>query len=136
MSITSFKGTFLSNMYESKTCQPTVEHQYQASKTLDNKWKERILQASSPYEAKKLGRMAPQREDWNKIKLEIMIKLITIKFQDPDMQLRLKLTGNEELIEGNYWHDNYWGSCTCKKCGNKGENNLGKILMKIRDNLR
>jgi hypothetical protein len=39
------------------------------------------------------------------------------------------------LIEGNWWHDNFYGSCTCNKCVNKGENNLGKILMKIREEL-
>lgn len=38
-----------------------------------------------------------------------------------------------EIVEGNYWHDNYWGNCTCDKCKNiEGQNKLGKILMKIR----
>ena len=46
---------------------------------------------------------------------------------------KLDMTGLEEIVEGNYWHDNYWGNCTCDKCKNiEGQNKLGKILMKIR----
>jgi predicted NAD-dependent protein-ADP-ribosyltransferase YbiA (DUF1768 family) len=41
---------------------------------------------------------------------------------------------NEELIEGNYWHDNCWGSCTCIKCADRPKQNaLGKILMLVRE---
>lgn len=36
-------------------------------------------------------------------------------------------TGDAELIEGNSWGDTFWG-----ECNGIGENNLGKILMKIR----
>ena len=40
------------------------------------------------------------------------------------------------LIEGNYWHDNYWGNCLCPKCKEiEGQNQLGKILMKVRSTL-
>jgi hypothetical protein len=44
-------------------------------------------------------------------------------------------TGDMELTESNWWHDNFWGVCTCNKCKD-GENNLGKILMDIRLNLK
>jgi predicted NAD-dependent protein-ADP-ribosyltransferase YbiA (DUF1768 family) len=45
-------------------------------------------------------------------------------------------TGDMELTEGNWWHDNFYGSCSCVKCGGKGQNNLGKILMDVRLNLK
>ena len=45
-------------------------------------------------------------------------------------------TGDEELIEGNRWHDNVFGSCFCPKCGDKGQNMLGKLLMELRDKLK
>ena len=61
---------------------------------------------------------------------------LTEKFKDPDLKRMLIETGDEELIEGNNWHDNFFGSCYCDRCGNKGENNLGKILMKIRNNIK
>ena len=45
----------------------------------------------------------------------------------------LLATGGEELIEGNWWHDNFFGVCTCGPCDGKGKNNLGKILMRVRE---
>ena len=36
-----------------------------------------------------------------------------------------------ELIEGNVWNDTFWGVCN-----GKGHNHLGKILMKVRDEIR
>ena len=42
-------------------------------------------------------------------------------------------TGGAVLVEGNTWHDNYWGCCTCSRCaGRRGRNNLGRLLMKLR----
>jgi predicted NAD-dependent protein-ADP-ribosyltransferase YbiA (DUF1768 family) len=58
------------------------------------------------------------------------------KFSKPEFISLLLNTSNREIIEGNYWHDNYWGSCTCDKCGNKGLNKLGILLMKIRKELQ
>ena len=52
------------------------------------------------------------------------------KFTNNDalhLKERLLKTGKEELVEGNTWHDNYWGNCTCEKCKNiAGQNKLGK----------
>jgi hypothetical protein len=71
------------------------------------------------------------RSDWNDIKLEVMEKLIRIKFySNHNLSQKLISTGRKSLIEGNEWNDTYWGVCK-----NRGENNLGKILMKIRGEL-
>ena len=63
-----------------------------------------------------------------------MKDIVTRKFtQNFDLKQKLLHTGNEKLIEGNSWHDYIWGmnfSCTI------GENNLGKILMEVRDELK
>jgi predicted NAD-dependent protein-ADP-ribosyltransferase YbiA (DUF1768 family) len=40
-------------------------------------------------------------------------------------------TGDQELIEGNWWGDVIWGVCN-----GKGENHLGKILMEVRKELK
>ena len=64
-----------------------------------------------------------------------MEELLRIKFSDEFLKQQLLSTG-EELIEGNYWHDNFWVSCSCEKCGNRGQNNLGKLLMKLRSEYR
>lgn len=82
-----------------------------------------------PAEAKHLGKKVKLREDWEDIKLEVMERLLRIKFSDPYFKRRLEETKPHELVEGNFWNDYYWGVCN-----GKGENHLGKLLMKIRDN--
>ena len=42
----------------------------------------------------------------------------------------------KELIEGNNWHDVFWGKCSCPRCNGGGQNHLGKILMKVREELK
>ena len=60
-----------------------------------------------------------------------MYEICKIKFTtNPNLAKRLLDTGDEELIEGNDWNDIFWGVCN-----GKGENNLGKILMRIRNEL-
>jgi predicted NAD-dependent protein-ADP-ribosyltransferase YbiA (DUF1768 family) len=49
----------------------------------------------------------------------------------------LLATGDEELIEGNTWHDNTWGNCVCQKCQDiPGRNMLGMLLMELRTEIR
>jgi len=49
----------------------------------------------------------------------------------------LLATLDAELIEGNAWHDNFWGDCFCEKCRDiEGLNVLGNILMRIREELQ
>lgn len=108
----------------------SVEHAYQAAKTLDPKHKAMIRSAKTAAQSKVFGRQAPKRPDWDDVKLQIMETLLRAKFDrdmHPDMRKRLKETGDAELIEGNWWGDTYWGVCK-----GVGENHLGKLLMKIR----
>jgi len=114
----------------------TVEHWYQAAKTNDKEWKHKILNTSSPGQAKKLGRQVPLRRDWEDVKLSVMEQLLRLKFSFPELRQHLIDTYPAELIEGNFWHDNGWGDCYCDKCKYiNGKNNLGKLLMKIRDEI-
>lgn len=87
---------------------------------------------------KKWGRKAKLPWNWEVIKLEAMLIGLEYKFkQNPFYKKLLLSTGNRDLIEGNYWHDNFWGDCTCAKCEHiPGENMLGKMLMTIRKELR
>ena len=109
---------------------PTVEHAYQAAKTLDIKEREAISYLSTPGEAKRAGRRLPMRADWDEIKLSVMEDLIRQKFQSPSIRTKLLETGNAKLEEGNYWKDRFWGVYN-----GRGENHLGKILMKIRNEI-
>jgi len=139
--INSFNGeyAFLSNFAKSPIMWdnrewPTVEHLFQAAKTLDPIDQEKIRLVYSPSKAKKLGKNVKMRSDWEQSKHGIMIRCLDLKFeQNLDLRQLLINTGNTILIEGNYWHDNIWGNCYCPRCNNiYGKNILGKCLMSIR----
>ena len=112
----------------------TMEHFFQSQKTLDPIEAARIRIASGPGEAKRLGRKIELRKDWESIKLDVMRRGVKAKFdQNEQLRVRLLETGDQELQEGNYWHDLYWGIDEETGCG---ENWLGKILMEIREQYR
>ncbi len=112
----------------------SVEHAYQAAKTLDLDERIQFYLCQSPGDAKRLGKNITLREDWNKVKINIMDELVRKKFKDSYLKFKLLATGDQEIVEGNRWHDNFWGDCFCKKCQHmQGCNHLGRILMGVRD---
>lgn len=140
----SDKYKYLSNFYPAMVKSegitfPTVEHAYQASKSNDPADWLRIsrVKATDAGYIKRYGRKIKLRKDWNMIKLSIMRRFLKQKFENYDnLKNQLLSTGDAILVEGNYWHDNYWGDCRCEKCSEiKGQNQLGKMLMKIRGDL-
>ncbi len=152
--INTFNGRwfFLSNFFPCEITHkgityPSVEHYYVAMKVTEiqllngqyytaGDFRELIAKVKSPGDVKKIGQKVKVRSDWEEKKLEFMNWGVREKFRDEKLAQLLISTSNLEIIENNYWHDNFWGSCTCTKCGNKGENNLGKILMSVRDELK
>lgn len=138
MSIEEFDGEyrFLSNFYPAPITYegqefPSVEHAYQAAKTFNPMHRDMVATAKYAGIAKKLGRHIDLRPDWDQVKLTIMERLLRKKFEHAHLREMLLATGDEELIEGNYWKDTFWGVCN-----GEGENHLGKLLMKIRDEIR
>jgi ribA/ribD-fused uncharacterized protein len=140
--IDSFSGNFdfLSNFSrhsfrdETGTMWQTNEHYYQAWKTLDFADRGRIWSAVSAGKAKKLGSEVALRSDWIHAKFYVMENGLLLKFtQNKGIKELLLQTDGYLLIEGNYWHDNFWGDCKCPKCENKtGQNWLGTLLMDLR----
>ena len=137
--IDSFSGEYryLSNFwlaavtYEGKRY-PSVEHAYQAAKTLDVGERARIAGLATASEAKRAGRGLRVRVDWEQVKLGVMEQCVRDKFLNhADLGAKLLATGEAELVEGNDWGDRFWGVCE-----GRGENHLGKILMKVRSELR
>lgn len=136
--IDSFSGEhrFLSNFWYSEVAfanmlYPTNEHAFQAAKTNSQMERYEILTAESPGKAKLLGRSVTLRDDWEFIKLHVMLNLNRQKFQfNNDLKAKLLATGDAELIEGNHWGDKYWGVCA-----GEGTNYLGRILMCVRGEL-
>lgn len=140
--IDSFDGDyfFLSNFYPSPIIgvddgieYPTVEHYFQAHKVMDFDERRKIAAARTPGMAKRAGRAVDLRPDWERVKVGIMNEALTEKFKDPELLQKLLDTGDKRLVEGNNWHDNYWGDCHCPKCMYKTSyNKLGGLLTQIR----
>jgi predicted NAD-dependent protein-ADP-ribosyltransferase YbiA (DUF1768 family) len=74
------------------------------------------------------------RPDWHDIKVERMACLLDQKFKDPLLFRKLLATYPRELLENNWWHDRFWGHCTCPRCDALPyENHLGKLLVALRE---
>lgn len=126
--ITSFSGShaFLSNFFIEPD-HTHVEGEYQAAKCRVPADRQRF-QGLPPAKAKALGRKVLLRKDWEAVKVEIMFELVKQKFIDhPVLRRWLLDTAPQELIEGNYWGDRFWGVYY-----GEGQNQLGKILMIVR----
>jgi ribA/ribD-fused uncharacterized protein len=137
--ISSFSGPhrFLSNFTpcsivgEDGLAYKSVEHAYQAAKAINAADREKIRQAPTAGEAKRLGRQVECRSDWEAVKVGVMERLLRFKFSNPHFKALLLDTGERRLVEGNTWGDTVWGVC-----GGKGQNKLGELLMKVRREIR
>jgi len=115
----------------------TAEHYYQAQKFVGTQYEflySAIQQAKSPEAAAALGRdpVHQVRLDWQQVKLQVMREAVLTKFlTHPDVQAILLSTEDEFIVEDSP-KDDYWG------CGanGTGQNQLGKILMSVRQEIR
>jgi ribA/ribD-fused uncharacterized protein len=135
--ITEFRGEhfFLSNFYMNPITfegiiYPSVEHAFAAAKTSDPVERQRIAEAKTAGEAKRLGRKVTLIDNWDDKRLDAMAQLLRLKFQDTELKNRLLATAGRRLVEGNNWGDRFWGTCQ-----GTGKNHLGELLMKLRDEL-
>ena len=112
----------------------TVENFYQAMKAPKSDWSTRKRIASmNPYEAKRYWKGQQPRRDWKQISLDVMEYALRIKFAKGTSWHRKLMATDGEIVEWNNWHDKFWGRCVCRRCKKEGDNHLGKLLMKIRD---
>ena len=138
--ITSFRGSFefLSNFYEAPVefdglLYGNNEAAFQAQKCLTQE-ERKIFTGMRPAKAKRAGRQVQLRPDWEEVKCGLMEEIVRAKFtQNPELAMRLLATEDRLIQEGNTWHDTYWG--VDSRTG-EGENHLGKILMKVREEIR
>jgi len=136
--IVSFTGSnfFLSNFYPCEVAfegkiYKSSEHAYMAAKTTDEDLRAYIAAQPTPAAAKKIGSSIPLRENWNDIRIHYMRVILESKFGDYELRERLDATKGYELIEGNTRGDTFWGQCPV----GTGRNELGKLLMSIRDDI-
>jgi ribA/ribD-fused uncharacterized protein len=113
----------------------TSEHAYQAAKARSEpEIYNRIASSADPDDAKRLGHQATLPDDWDDRKRYVMLEIVTAKFsQNPDCREKLLETGEQTLVELNWWNDTYWGADIDT---GEGLNMLGRILMGVRSSLR
>jgi ribA/ribD-fused uncharacterized protein len=141
MAIESFQGDYrwLSNFWPADVeyeglSYPTVEHAYQAAKfAAESGLRQEIRGHPSPGRAKRTARSFADMilPDFNDRKVNVMEGLLRQKFALPHLRGLLEATGGEQIVEGNTWGDVFWGVCK-----GKGQNRLGQLLMKIREEIR
>lgn len=136
--ISRFRGkySFLSNFYPcfvefEGVRYPSVEHAYQAAKTLDRNTRTAFSILPTASDAKKLGRILKLRNDWEQIKEEVMYECLKSKFSNENLKEMLLQTGDAYIEEGNNHGDMIWGTVN-----GQGQNKLGKLLMKIREEIK
>lgn len=139
--IDSFEGeySFLSNFYPCTVVidgqmYASSEHYYQAMKFADESTRRLVQYAPTPGQAKRVARGFLARADWDDVRVDVMRRALESKFRDgTSIASKLLNTGGSMLLEGNNWHDNFWGNCSCPACHEiYGRNMLGKLLMERR----
>lgn len=136
--INEFKGKyyFLSNFYESPITWRGITYKnneaaFQSAKTNDENLR-KSFSSLNPSQAKAKGRRIKLRDDWEEVKFDIMFEICFAKFsQNEDLRLKLISTQDQHLEEGNTWGDKIWGTVN-----GIGQNNLGKILMRVREEVK
>ena len=156
--ITSFTGEhgFLSNFHAGDPFRMdalpglwmfSAEHAFQAAKAVNYDDMLRIINAPSPQAAKRLGRQVRCHPEWDSIKRRVMLHVLLAKLTGP-LREKLITTGDEALVEGNTWGDDYWGAVVYPSDHNPaglpiwrddlgmgwaGHNWLGRLLVMVRE---
>jgi hypothetical protein len=113
---------------------PTTEHYFQAMKFTDYEHQRKVATAPTPGDSARLGRTPhpSYRPDWDEVKDSVMLRAVRAKFtQHADLREILLSTGDAHIAE-HTTIDSYWGDGG----DGSGRNQLGKILMMVRGELR
>lgn len=76
---------------------PSLENAYQAAKCRYDT-DHHMFQITKPIDARRIGKQIQRREDWSHVKTDILLELILIKFQNPDLQEKLKSIDQNTVI--------------------------------------
>ena len=138
--INQFRGEyfFLSNFFQSPIIYKGISYKnneaaFQAQK-VNSPGEQSEFSNLTPADAKRKGRRVKLRKDvdWDVVKTTYMYEIVKAKFmQNAELRIKLIETGNEHLEEGNTCGDRIWGTVN-----GVGQNRLGKILMRVREELR
>lgn len=115
---------------------PTTEHYYQAQKFSDTNIQEQIRNAKTAREVFDIGNNPAykqfKRSNWNQISLKTMENAVRAKFNQHNKLKNILISTNDKiLVENAGKNDTFYGA----GADGYGENHLGRILMKIREEL-
>lgn len=113
---------------------PTSEHYFQAQKFAETKHEEEVRLTSKPMKAAEMGRdrKRPLRNDWEKVKDDIMREAVMAKFTQLKDLTGILLGTDDAMIIEHTANDRYWADGG----DGTGQNMLGKILMEVREAIR
>lgn len=136
--ISEFRGEyyFLSNFFNAPVKYDGISYlnneaafQAQKTKTREERY---AFSSLDPSAAKRRGRHVDLRDGWDNIRITIMKDIVKAKFsQNEELAEKLLATDDEYLMEGNTWGDRFWGTVN-----EEGRNQLGIILMQVRNELK
>ena len=114
----------------------SVEEAYQAASFMgsDEELVEKIKKSHSADEAQRIAyaNRDKRREDWDDVKISIMEELLRLKIeQNPYVKKKLLQTEDYMIVEDSP-KDDFWGWGPNRN----GQNNLGKLWMKLREELK
>ena len=110
----------------------SVEHAYQAQKNVSEAWQSFCEKEIDPKRVKEKSGEISLRSDWYNINEKIMEELLYLKFSKEPFKSQLLHTQGE-IQEGNKWGDIFWG---VDLESGEGKNRLGKMIMKIREEIQ
>jgi len=114
----------------------SIEHAYQAARSLAPVYRTKVQMSQNPVWAKRMGKGAKTREDWSEVKVDVMLELLRAKFSAEKFRVKLLATGEAFIAEGNQHGDRFWGMVPDEQGELVGENWLGRLLMKVREEIR
>jgi predicted NAD-dependent protein-ADP-ribosyltransferase YbiA (DUF1768 family) len=133
------KYSFLSNSYKCSVewegiLYPSVSHALSATLTEHKKERIKISETKNISDVKKFTKDFQVTDKWTRNKYQLMYDLVLKKFlTDSMLEFKLLCTEGAKLVNGNHWHDNINGVCSCRECiGKPSENRLGEILTRVR----
>ena len=129
---------------------PTSEHVFQYQKALSLEHfdiADRIIEAKTPYEAKKLGDSIYQDPStdltpWERVKEDVMYEILSLKYSTcAEFRSKLLGTKNKAIVEAT--NNRFWASgltpsetVNTPKMNWPGENRLGQLLEELRETKR
>ncbi|MNM62882.1 Swarming motility protein YbiA [compost metagenome] len=119
---------YYSNMIIDGKSWRTVEHYFQAMKSLDVTIQQKIRNLKTPKLAKEMGQKVELRSDWDEIKEEVMLKALRAKFSQNSRLKAILLSTEDAILHEDAPKDKYWGV--------KGKDRLGKLLMIVREEFK